>query len=423
MTLILNALINRPLIKPAGTTRRYLMLSISAPEGTTRPLPVNLALVIDRSGSMSGGRLEQAKAAARLLVEQLRADDRVSPVAYDDEVTLVAPSTVITSDAGEHLLRRIEPIVPGGSTALHAGWLAGCQQVAAAANGLEPRIDRAILLTDGYANVGETDPNKICHQARELRKRGVETSTMGIGAHFAHELLEPMSVAGGGRFHKLRKPEDIRLAVAGELEEMRRTYARQLVLEIALPPGVQVIRSLNRYEVERSHDGIHVYVGNILAGDTRNVVLEFSAPPGLVGELVTVRSRASYLTAYGERQQQPLPPVQYQYAPVSEVQNQKVVAAVDREVSLLLAASAREKSVLLSKQGKHEAAARVLESSALKMAQGPYASEPTFIEEVTLLRRLAEEARRGPDEHAIKERQYQAHLQQKGSKRYDTPGV
>jgi Ca-activated chloride channel family protein len=129
MSLQTHAAIDRSLISPDGTAERHLMLTVEAPAGAVRRLPLNLALVLDRSGSMTGEKLERAKEAACFTVRHLTGADRVAVVAYDDEVSIVAPGTPLTPGARTDLLSRITAITTGGSTNLGGGWLTGCQEV------------------------------------------------------------------------------------------------------------------------------------------------------------------------------------------------------------------------------------------------------------------------------------------------------
>src|SRR5690606_15292142 len=153
---------------PNGTdyvVRALLRIHGEAPERAERT-PLNVGIVLDRSGSMHGAPLEYAKDAAALLVRRLSPDDVVSIVAYDDKVMTVAEPE--TGEAQHDLTERIARIVSGGSTNLSGGWLRGRDFVALDTRDVASR--RVILLTDGLANVGITDPERLvglCAQARE----------------------------------------------------------------------------------------------------------------------------------------------------------------------------------------------------------------------------------------------------------------
>jgi Ca-activated chloride channel family protein len=122
---------DRTLVPAGQAAQRFVHLLIHAPEAgreVAHP-PLNLSLVIDRSGSMSGDKLRFVKDAARHALRLLHDSDRVSIVIYDDEVQVLAPGQMVTTQGREDLLRKLRDVHSGGSTDLFGGWDAGCGQV------------------------------------------------------------------------------------------------------------------------------------------------------------------------------------------------------------------------------------------------------------------------------------------------------
>jgi Ca-activated chloride channel family protein len=159
---------------------------------------MSLGLVLDRSGSMAGAKLDLAREGAIRAIRALRPEDRLSLVAYDDRIELLVRSGPPTSRqrVAEHRLLQLEA---RGNTDLCGGWLRGCEQVGL---GIEDgRLGRCLLLTDGLANEGVTDRLAIVGHAAELRRRGVTTSTLGVGRDFDEGLLREMAEGGGGNFY------------------------------------------------------------------------------------------------------------------------------------------------------------------------------------------------------------------------------
>src|SRR5215204_5606570 len=126
--------LDRRLLPATGTTERYLRVQVIAPDNAGKNnsrLPLNLALVIDRSGSMEGSKLEKAKEAAIFCLRNLTGADRAAVVAYDDEVRVVSPSRALTPEVKNNIISEVRNIRSGGSTNLGGGWLTGAQEVAA----------------------------------------------------------------------------------------------------------------------------------------------------------------------------------------------------------------------------------------------------------------------------------------------------
>ena len=189
-----------------GLTLDVLLRVQARGDAPSQRTPLSIALVIDRSGSMQGGKLEAAKDCARDLVMRLQPDDDVSVIAYDDTVQVALPLTPV--DQARHAIDAVLACIDcGGSTDLHSGWLAGAQQLAPrTALG---RMCRVILLSDGQANHGITSEDQIAQQVRLLAQSGVTTTTVGIGSGFNESLMTAMAVAGHGSAHYGDRAEDL----------------------------------------------------------------------------------------------------------------------------------------------------------------------------------------------------------------------
>ena len=221
---------DRSLIRTSGQSIRYALASIVAPQVARAHdrAPVNVAFVLDRSGSMGGAKFQLARRAIDHALCLLRGDDRFSVVVYDEHVTVVVESSLATRGACEDARARLASIHPRGSTDLCAGWLAGCEQVARYIEG--EGLGRCLLLTDGLANHGVINHEEIVAHARELRRRGVVTSTFGVGADFDERLLQQMADAGAGHFYFIERAEQIPDLLASELGETLEVVASRVTL-------------------------------------------------------------------------------------------------------------------------------------------------------------------------------------------------
>ncbi len=156
-------------------------ITITAPEpgeqAKNKRTPVNLAVVLDRSGSMSGDKIEKARDAATTALNMLSEGDIFSLVVYDDKVSTLVPAVFV--DDKEGIAEKIRGIEPGGSTALFAGVSSGAAEVRKNLGGRY--VNRIILLSDGLANVGPGSPEELGRLGASLVKEGISVSTVGIG--------------------------------------------------------------------------------------------------------------------------------------------------------------------------------------------------------------------------------------------------
>ena len=182
---------DRALIRAAGGSRRYAMVSFTAPLAPPKAdrMPINVSFVMDRSGSMAGERkIELVREAVDKAIGMLREDDRFSVVIYDSEIDVLMESTPASAEAKRAARKQLERITARSVTDLGGGWLCGCEQAAMHLNDAVPA--KCLLLTDGLANQGITDRGELARHADELRRRGVLTSTFGVGGDFDEVVLQ-----------------------------------------------------------------------------------------------------------------------------------------------------------------------------------------------------------------------------------------
>lgn len=205
--------------------------------GDRRELPpLNLGLVIDCSGSMSaGGKLDAVQRALRVLVDRLRPEDRIALVTYSNTAELRGNDRL---GDGAWLRRAIDGLEPGGATNLHGGLMLGLREVAAHAK--SGAHDRVILLTDGIANRGETDPDAILADARRFTEEDIDLATIGVGVELNTELLDRLARGARGMFHFVADAQDVQKVFVEELEAQLAAVARHVQLRLVVPPGLEV---------------------------------------------------------------------------------------------------------------------------------------------------------------------------------------
>ena len=197
--------------------------------------PLDLALVIDRSGSMSGDPLKAALESSVRIIQGLRSDDRIAVVTFDDHVQVVQP-LVAVGDAHD-LVNRVRLIESGGSTALFDGWQEGVKQLAPFVK--KERIARVILLTDGQANHGLVDEAKIFEHVAKAAGAGITTSTVGLGHGFNETLLTGMAKAGEGAANFGQTADDLSEAFEEQFAILSNSFLRQVKITVQGGSDVQ----------------------------------------------------------------------------------------------------------------------------------------------------------------------------------------
>jgi Ca-activated chloride channel family protein len=351
---------DRTLIRSAASSTRYARVSFTAPEAQrsgTR-LPVNIALVLDRSGSMSGGKLDLAREAAERALAQLNSGDRFAVVVYDDRVDVVTPSSAAIAKARARAAEQLRSIEPRGSTNLCSGWLTGCEQVGRELN--HESVGRCLLLTDGLANQGITDHSELTRHAAELRARGVATSTFGVGADFDERLLQAMAEAGGGNPYYLQDAERISEFLESEIGEALEIVARGPALVVHLPEGASA-KPLGRQRARQSGRTLWIDLDDLVSGQEVELAVALRFPSGRDGDrvdaLFTLEDRDGALDATEER-------LSWTYASHRENDDQPRAVTVDRVVARFYAARARAEAVDRNRDGDLEGARRVLRTTA-----------------------------------------------------------
>ncbi|MCX7024924.1 MAG: VWA domain-containing protein [Spirochaetes bacterium] len=289
----------RRLVRP-GESARHVDYSVTAPSPSSeseRP-DLSLTLVVDRSGSMQGSKLDTAKAAALAVLERLEPRDRAAIVVFDSEVETILPEGAMMAERKIEARTRLSGVLARASTALHEGWLTGCRSIAAGSSESAPldRLSRCFLLTDGLANQGLQDPEAIAAQAAEVRAHaGVGTSTFGIGDDYDEGLLGPMAVAGSGQFHHLRDEADIAATFSGELGELFKVTARAVRIEFECDPRIKPeLISLYWGAQGSGTESLSIDIGDLIANESRHIVVRFKFSGFAEKESAAIRARVSW---------------------------------------------------------------------------------------------------------------------------------
>jgi Ca-activated chloride channel family protein len=354
---------DRELVRAHARSRRFLCATVRAPEAPTRPgrLPVSLAFVLDRSGSMHGEKIARAREAVLQGIRSLRDGDRFAVVAYDDHVDLVVPSTAATAAAREAGARAVARIDARGQTDLAGGWLRGCEQVREALPA--DAVGRTILLTDGLANHGLTDHDEIVRLCAEWRDRRVVTTAFGVGADFDETLLRRMADAGGGSFQFIESAVQIPDFVASEVGETLSITARDAVLVVEAGLGA-VVESVNEFPCRADGGAWRVELGSLYSGQSLDAVLRVTFPERAPRSHCHV---GVYVEDADGALGRPGAAVRFAWASPEANDRQPRDREVDRRVAGLYAARAERDALERNRAGHFEAAREGLERCARKI--------------------------------------------------------
>jgi Ca-activated chloride channel homolog len=271
--------LSQPVILAGSSQTVYLKIGLSVDGENDYRAPVNVAIVIDRSGSMQGEKLVRAKEAATLAVNRLRPDDIVSVIAYDDTVGILLPATKVADRTA--VLAAIESLQPGGSTALFAGVSVGGAEVRKFLD--RERVNRVVLLSDGLANVGPDTPAELGALGASLKKEGVAVSTIGLGLGYNEDLMARLAGLSDGNHAFVEHPRDLARIFDQEFGDAMSVTAQDVLVSIECAPGTRPVRVLGR-EAEIAGRMVTVSVNQLYDAEEQHILLELEAPAGGNGE-------------------------------------------------------------------------------------------------------------------------------------------
>ena len=268
-----------------------VLFDLQASTSPSGPRPdTAVALVIDRSGSMAGEKIRQARRAAKMLVSRLSGRDQIAIITYSSDYAVDLPLTRVEGQRNR-INRVIDEILDGGGTNVSGGLQAGLRALSRADERVARRL---ILLSDGNANQGITDPTSISEIAASARRSGVTISTLGIGVDFNEDLMTLVAQSAGGGYYYARSGAAIAEAFEKELTGLKALAARQVELSLELPDGVRISEVFG-YRTEIRGGRTVIPVGDMASDERRRVMLNLSidaladGSPAAIGVLVDRR--------------------------------------------------------------------------------------------------------------------------------------
>ncbi len=284
--------LSQGLVDPMGTDELYAEIEVEAIGGAPAERPsLNVALVVDRSGSMRTEPMRYARKAAHTFVEGLDAGDRAALVAFDHRSVVEMPSTGLDVDGQHRMHAAIDGLRSSGRTNISGGLDDGFEQVMSEEDG--DGLRRVVLMTDGIPNEGITDRAGLASRSAEIYQEGAVVTTLGFGTQYDASMMSAMAGEGGGNFRHISSSEDLEVAFAEELEDIQSTVASNISIDLFESQGVQ-FEEIYGYQSRSLRRGERIGIGDLAEGETRSIMVkldvqELLAEPGEVLDLLRVR--------------------------------------------------------------------------------------------------------------------------------------
>ena len=285
----------------------HLMVEVEPPAFAGDGQPVSIALVIDVSGSMSEpasrkhallgvegrSKLDYVKRAALQLLNQMSDADAMSLSIFSDDAAVV--SRMLTLKGGRQVLNQaIRSLGTHSSTNIEAGLRAGLSTF----NGNPGFVPRLVLLSDGMANAGITDPGLLAELVADGLKRHVTTSTLGVGIDYDADLMARLADAGGGEYHYIEDPAQLEAVFQEEFFAARTVQAREVRVTLVAPDPVAVSSNLNGYLEDACGDGTTATLGDLVRA--KDVIWELTTPVAINSEALPIRIDVNWMGPDGE---------------------------------------------------------------------------------------------------------------------------
>lgn len=344
----------------------YAAIDINAQEGVggERP-PLNISLVIDRSGSMRGDKMTSARQASKALIDQLRPQDRLSIISYGTDVTLALPSTLATGAARSRMRAVVEKMRAAGGTNISGGYARGVDEVVKFMR--DDTINRVILVSDGEATVGNTSAHVFRQMARDYRSQGVSLSTIGVGLDYNEDVMASMADEGAGNYYFVDTPASAVAIFEAEMEQLAATVAKNTALLIAFGEGV-TLQNIYGFSHHKVGDKVAVSLAEFRDGDNKNILLKLRVDPARDGLFSLLEATLSY-----EDVQRDV--LQTQRVALESVRTEDVALAKSRlnvevigRVQQIEVATSLEEAMVAFAEGRDEDARGVLRRSQRKVS-------------------------------------------------------
>ncbi len=360
-TIDLQVNLGTPVMEAGKNQKTFLKIGLKGfdlPQESDRA-PVNLAIVLDRSGSMAGEKLARAREAAIKAIGLLQSGDIVAVVTYDSVVNVVVPATRVSDK--QSIYRAIRRIRDGGRTALFAGVSKGAAEVRKFLD--RTRVNRVILLSDGLANIGPSTPSELGQLGASLGKEGISVTTIGLGLGYNEDLMTQLAGMSDGHHAFVQNSADLNRIFAAEFNTALTVVANQFNIIIRCADSIRPIRVLGR-QAQIIGQEVHINLNQLSSNQEKYVMLEVEVPPGIAGEKMDLASvDVSYLDLQTRKRDSLQESVSVNFSKAREEVKKAVNQPVMDSAAEQVVNELSKEAVELRDQGKPEAAKDLLKNS------------------------------------------------------------
>ncbi len=353
-------------VLPAGEIQNAVIkitLDAPPPPSDIKRPPVNLSIVLDRSGSMSGSKIEKAKDAAVEALKRLSSQDIFSLVVYDHVVDTIIPAQRAVNI--EHMIRKIKSINTGGSTALFGGVSQGAAEIRKSLEG--QYVHRIILLSDGLANVGPSTPADLGRLGAALIKENISVTTIGVGTDYNEDLMAKLSQKSDGNIYFVESSYDLSKIFTAELGDVLNVVAKKVKVIIEVPDGIIPVSIIGR-EGRIKNRRIELSMNQLYGDQEKYAIVEIRLPESKDGQTMEIATaRVIYDNPFTGRQEVSTGRSIAKFSNDKQKVKRSTNINVVREYELNLNAIAEEKAITLSDKGQKKEAVLTLKKAAAKL--------------------------------------------------------
>jgi Ca-activated chloride channel family protein len=359
---------------------------------TVERAPLDVSLVVDTSGSMSGSKIVNARMAAASFLESLADGDLVSLYAFSDAVTELAPPTTVSPATRAELLRRVQGLEASGGTNLHDG-LEVARRAVEHAPSSHP-VRRIVMISDGRATVGDTSPQSIANVAALATENGTQVTAIGVGTDYDESTLGAMAVRSAGRLYHLEDPSQMATILHSELNLLGQTVAANAYIEFTPAEGVAV-EGTDAVRVDRQGEVVRVPLGNLYASQQREVLLHARIPTTSNGARAFGTARLVWQSPTNAEERRAADPIALRYEVTTDAAApaRSYTERVQAMVVGFEASQAQLRASRMLNEGRAEEAERTLAAAEQQLRQ----SQVHFSDEIVQgnLMRQADSVSRG----------------------------